>query len=85
MSSKSSRYEIEKKINHVFSNNPNPENIKKAKKLAMSKNIKLGKLKQKFCKKCYNLFNSSNSSIRIKKGFKIIKCKCGYISRYKLK
>jgi len=80
-----SRQETKKKINEIFSNNPSPNEIKKAKKLAMSRNIKLGRLRKKFCKKCYSLFNSSNSKTRIKNGFKIIKCKCGYVSRYKLK
>ena len=82
---KLSKSETEKLINEI-SKNLNPENIKKIKRLAMSKNIKLSKLKQKFCKKCYSLFNSQNSQIRIKNKFKIIKCKkCNKISRYKLK
>ena len=86
MVSKISKTEIEQEISKIFLENPNQEKIKKAKKLAMSKKIRLGKLKQKFCKKCYSLFNSQNSEIRIKKGFKIIKCKrCNQISRYKLK
>jgi RNase P subunit RPR2 len=86
MKSKLSRGEIEQKVKEVFSKNPAPEQIKKVKKLAMSKNIKLGALKKKFCKKCYNLFDSKNSEIRIKKGFKTVKCKkCGNISGYRLK
>ena len=84
MKSKLNKQETEQEIKKIFSENPNQEEIKKAKKLAMSKNIKLGNLKKKFCKKCYSLFNSKNSEIRIKRGFKIIKCKCGHISRYKL-
>ena len=77
---------IEKEIKKVFSDNPCPKEIKKVKRLAMSKNVKLGNLRKKFCKKCYNLFNSSNSEIRIKKPLKIIKCNnCGNVSRYKLK
>ena len=83
---KLSRQEIQGKINEVFSKNSSPKEIKKIKKLAMSKNIKLGDYRKKFCKKCYSLFNSNNSEIRIKKGFKIIKCKnCGYILRQRLK
>jgi len=85
MKTKSSKQETEKKINEIFSHNSSFKEIKKAKKLAMSKNIKLGNLRKKFCKKCYFLFNSNNSKIRVKKGFKIIKCRCGYASRYKLK
>ncbi len=84
---KLSKKEVEEKIKEFFKNikNKNSNEIKKIKKLAMSKNIKLGKLKQKFCKKCYSLFDSKNSEIRIKKGFKVVKCKmCGKLSRYKL-
>jgi len=81
-----SKQEIKEKINNLFSNNPSPNEIKNIKKLATTKNIKLGDLRKKFCKKCYNLFNSINSKIKIKKKIKIIKCNsCGQISRYKLK
>lgn len=83
---KLSKSEIQEYIKQVFSSNPSPKQIQKAKKLAMSKNIKLGELKKKFCKKCFSLLNSNNSEIRIKKGFKIIKCRnCRYLVRYKLK
>jgi len=82
---KFSKSGIEQKIQDIFTSNPSPKQIKKVKTLAMSKNIKLGILKKKFCKKCYFFFNSKNSEIRIKKPLKIIKCKnCGCISRYKL-
>jgi len=85
MRSKLSKLEVESKIKEIFSQKPTPKEIKKAKRLAMSKNIKLGELRKKFCKKCYTLFDSENSEIRIKKGLKIIKCKeCGNVSRYKL-
>lgn len=83
---KLSKKETEKEIYNIFSSDPTPKQIKKAKKLAMSKNIKLGNLRKKYCKKCYNFFKPSNIQIRIKKNIKLIKCKnCGYISRYKLK
>lgn len=86
MKSKLSKQETLNKINNIFSKNPSSKEIKKAKKLAMSRNIKLGPLKKRFCKKCYTFFNSDNSQIRIKKKLKIIKCKnCEHISRYKLK
>jgi len=86
MKTKLSRKETEENIKEIFSKNPTPKEIKKAKRLAMNKNIKLGNLRKKFCKKCYILFNSKNSEIRIKKGRKVIKCKnCENISRYKLK
>jgi RNase P subunit RPR2 len=85
-SKKLSKEEIKEKIKQTFlSQNPTQKQIKKAKKLAMSKNIKLGILKKKFCKKCFNFFTPNNSEIRIKKGFKIIKCKnCNHLNRYKL-
>ena len=84
-SKKLSKSEAEQKIKEIFSNKPTPEKIKKAKKIAMSKNIKLGNLRKLFCKKCYSLFNSKNSQIRIKNGWKIIKCKkCSYLNRHRL-
>lgn len=83
---KLSKKEIEQEIQEIFASNPSPSQIKKAKKLAMSKNIKLGNLKKKYCKKCYNLFKPKNIQVRIKKNLKLIKCKnCDYISRYKFK
>ena len=85
MKSELSKKQIEEHIKAIFSKQSSKEEIKKAKKLAMSKNIKFGELRKKFCKKCYSMFNSKNSHIKIKKRFKIIKCKCGYVSRYKLK
>jgi len=82
---KLSKQEIQEFINKIFSSNPGPKEVKKAKRLAMSKNIKLSSLKKKFCKKCYSFFNDTNHEIRIKKGFKSVKCKnCGYLSRYKI-
>ncbi len=85
MKSNFTKYEIENEIDNIFLKNPSQKEIKKVKKLAMSKNIKLNKYKKKFCKKCFSFFNSSDSEIRIKRPFKIIRCKnCGYISRYKL-
>jgi RNase P subunit RPR2 len=81
-----SRQEINEKIKETFSNNPTSTQIRKIKKLAMSKNIKLGEYRKKFCRKCFSFFNSRNSEIRIKRGFKIIKCRnCNYLNKYKIK
>ncbi len=81
-----SKQEIETKIKEIFSKDPSPQEIRKIKKLAMSKNIKLKEYKKKFCKKCLCLFDSKNSCIRIKSGLKNIKCNhCGFISRYKIR
>jgi len=86
MKSDLSKQKIQEKISEIFSKKSSEEEIKKVKKLAMSKNIKLKELKKKFCKKCYSQFDSDNSGIRVKKGFKVVKCKkCGFLNRYKLK
>jgi len=87
MKQKLSKQETQEKINNLFSTKPAPsqKQIKKAKKLAMSKNIKLGRLKKQFCKKCFTFFTPNNSEVRIKKPFKIIQCKnCQHICRYKI-
>jgi len=79
-----SKSEIQEKIKETFEGKPTEKEIKKIKKLAMSKNILLKNYKKLFCKKCFALFDF-NSSYRIKKGFKIIKCaKCSYITRRKM-
>ena len=59
--------------------------IRLAKKIAMRHNVKMPKeLRKKYCRKCYSLFNSGNSKIRIKKGFKTIKCmECNSYMRIK--
>jgi len=85
MKQKLSKQSIQEILNQTFKSNPTQKEIKKAKRLAMSKNIKLGSLRKKFCKKCLIFFTPNNSEIKIKKPLKIIKCKtCNYISRYKL-
>jgi len=85
MKQKLSKQNIQEKIIQTFKTNPTQKEIKKIKQLAMSKNIKLGLLRKKFCKKCLTFFTPNNSEIKIKKSLKIIKCKnCGYISRYRL-
>ncbi len=80
------REEIQDEIMRILSAGPSPNEIKKIRKLAMSKNIKLGFLRKTFCKKCFSYFDSKNSEVRIKKGMKIVKCKkCGQINRWKMK
>jgi len=86
MKSDLTKQEVQEYVKNVFSKQGSAKEIKKAKKLAMSRNIKLGDLRKKFCKKCYSMFDSKNSEIRINKGFKTVKCKnCENISRYRLK
>lgn len=80
-----SKKEAEEFIKKSLNDNPAPEKLKKLKHLAMSKNMKIGVLRKRFCKKCYSLF-PINSEIRIKKRLKKIRCKnCGYITKYRLK
>ncbi len=82
---KLSKTEAEKQIKDFFSNinNKSPKEIKKIKKLAMSRNIQLKELRKKFCKKCY----SSNLKIKsIKNKVKIVECRnCGSLMRWKIK
>jgi RNase P subunit RPR2 len=85
MVKKRSKKEIEKEINHFFSNisNKTPKEIKKIKRLAMSKNVPLGEYRKYFCKKCFNVFKMPK--IKIKNKMKIIVCEnCGYVSRWKI-
>jgi len=84
---KTLKQETQEQINEIFSTKPFPsqKQIKKAKQLAMSKNIKLGNLKKKFCKKCFTFFTPNSSEVRIKKPMKMIRCKdCGNVSRFKM-
>ncbi len=83
---KLSKSEVEEEIKEIFRGKPSAKEIKKVKRLAMSRNIKLRDLRKRFCRKCLRLFDSSNSEVRVKKGFKVVRCKgCGYVGRYKLK
>ena len=65
-------------------NHKNKEDNKKAKKLGMKNSIKLGNLRKKFCKKCFE--SLVNSKTRINKKHRAITCgKCGNVNRWKLK
>ncbi|MBU2615770.1 MAG: hypothetical protein KKC19_01570 [Nanoarchaeota archaeon] len=78
---------VSKKIERFFEKlrGKTPSEIRKIKRMAMGSNVSLGTKKKLFCKKCFSVFNSGNSEIRIKKGSKIVKCKkCDNISRWKL-
>lgn len=86
MTKKLSKKEVENQIKTFFSNikNKSPREIKKIKKLAMSKNIHLGEYRKLFCKRCFSVFKFPK--IRIKNKVKIVVCEnCGYKSRWKLK
>jgi len=78
-SKKQSEDEIKKFFDNI--NSKSPKEIKKIRRLAMSHNIKLRKLKKLFCKKCYTAYKKPK--IRIKNKIKSITCeKCGYVSRW---
>jgi RNase P subunit RPR2 len=85
MKTKISKKEVEKQINEFFADikNKTPKQVKKIKKLAMSKNIALKQLRKKFCKKCFSPYKTPK--IRIKNKIKTITCEnCQYVSRWKL-
>lgn len=85
MKNKLSKTEIQKQIKEFFSKikYKNPKQIKKIKKLAMSKNIPLKGYRKLFCKKC--LFPYISPKIRIKNNKKIVFCEnCENISRFKI-
>ncbi len=88
MKSTLSKSEAKEKIEKFFNNldNKSAKEIKKIKRLAMHHHVSLNVYKKNYCGKCFSVFNSINSEIRIKGGFKIVKCKkCGRINRFKLK
>ena len=82
---KTSKTEAKKEIDEFFKDikNKSPKEIKKIKRLAMSKKIPLKEKRKLFCKKCLSPYK--NPKIRIKNKIKSIKCEnCGYISRWKI-
>ena len=82
---KSSKTEIKKQIEDFFLNiqKKTPKEIRKIKRLAMSKNIPLKEKRKLFCKKCYAPYK--NPKIRVKNKIKSVVCSnCGYISRWKV-
>ena len=82
---KVSKTEVKKQIEDFFKDikNKTPKEIRKIKKLAMSKNIPLKEKRKLFCKKCFSVFNKPK--IRIKNKIKSVVCNnCGYISRWKI-
>lgn len=86
MKEKLSKTEAKKEIKEFFNNikNKSSKEIKKIKKLAMKHSIKLGKLRKKFCKKCFSSYK--NPKTRIKRNMKIVVCEnCNNVSRWKIK
>lgn len=63
--------------------NKTSKEIKKIKKLAMSKNLHLKEKRKLFCKKCFHPYK--NPKIRIKNRIKSLTCEnCGNVSRWKI-
>ncbi len=86
MKNKISKLGVKKQIQEFFSNikDKSPREVRKIKRLAMSKNIPLKDLRKTFCKKCLSPYK--NPKTRVKKGMKIVICKnCGYKSRWVVK
>lgn len=84
MKKKIPKTEARKQIDEFFEHvrEKTPKEIKKAKRLAMSYNIKLGEKRKLFCKKCFSPF--IDPSIRIKNNKLMITCeKCEYVTRLK--
>ena len=80
-----SREEARKKIDNFFRRNEllKSGEIKKIKRLAMKYKIKLGKLRARFCKKCYTDLRSAK--IRITNDHKIATCeKCGFVNKIRI-
>ena len=82
---KVSKTEAKKQIEDFFKDIKNKSSIeiKKIKKLAMSKKIPLKEKRKLFCKKCFSVYK--NPEIRIRNKIKSVKCKnCNYRSRWKV-
>ena len=86
MKNKMSKQETKEVIKEFFSDikNKNPKDIKKIKKLAMSKNISLKEKQKLFCRECLAPY-SGKEKIRIRRGIKSVKCeKCRRVGRWRL-
>jgi len=82
-----SRTEAENKIKFFFEEikSKTSKEIKKIKKLAQSRNLKLKERKKYFCNKCLVPF-SGKEKIRVKNKVKTITClSCNAVSRWKIK
>ncbi len=57
-----------------------------AKKIGMRYNVRLGRLKRRFCRNCYAFFTAQNSKTRINNGTINIKClSCNNVQRIKIR
>ncbi len=84
MKKKISKKETLEKVHKFFKSleDKDEDDVKKIKRLVMSKNIPLKKNRKKFCKKCLKPYKAPKT--RIKNKIKIVTCEnCGHISRWK--
>ena len=81
---KPSKSEASEKIKLYFANeNLDSEKTRKIKRLAMRFNLKLGKYRARFCKKCYA--DLKDGKVRVTRDYKIIDCaKCKFRNKIKL-
>ncbi|MFB6246110.1 MAG: hypothetical protein ABEI74_00775 [Candidatus Pacearchaeota archaeon] len=86
MNLKISKKEAERQVEDFFKNikNKSAREVKKIKKIAANKKIRLGEKRKLFCKKCLMPYQG-NEKIRIKNGRKIVECgNCGYVARWQI-
>lgn len=82
-----SKKEIEERVKKFFSNDGeiDSEDVRKIRRLAMSRKIRLGEYRKRFCSKCYSDLDK-NGKVRISRGYKVVEClKCGNVRKWKLK
>ena len=77
-----SKQQVQEEIEEFFKRDKfTSKEVKKIKRLAMKFNIKFGKYRRLFCKKCYSKLKGR---IRIGKTYRIIRCSsCGYENKIK--
>ncbi len=83
MKTRLTKQEAQEKIEEFFKKESfTKEDVKKIRRLAMKFNIKLGKLRQNFCKKC---LSQLKGKIRISKTHKTIECiNCRYRNKFRI-
>ncbi|MEK6898921.1 MAG: hypothetical protein AABW79_02370 [Nanoarchaeota archaeon] len=79
-----SKSEAREKIREFFEQEElDADEVKKIKRLAMKFNIKLDRLRARFCKRC--CVDLKDSKIRVSKNHKTISCKkCNYLNKIKI-
>ncbi|MCH7567799.1 MAG: hypothetical protein IIA87_00085 [Nanoarchaeota archaeon] len=79
-----SKAEAQEKIDEFFRQKElDAKYVKKIKRLAMKYNIKLGKYRKRFCKKCFS--DLKKGKVRITKTHKIVECrKCGERNKFRI-